>query len=481
MFSSRLPRDTTPNALSRALDRARAAGVDLIDLTESNPTRAGLSYPPDMLAPLSRPEALRYEPAPFGLPAAREAVAADFARRGVPVPAERIVLTASTSEAYAILFKLLCNPGDRVLVPVPSYPLFEHLTRLEAVDVATYRLEYHGLWEIDFASLERAIDGGTKAVLVVSPNNPTGSWLKRDELRRLTQICASHRLALVGDEVFCDYPLERSETSVSSVVTQPDVLTFALGGLSKSAALPQVKLGWMALSGPPLRVAEASSALELICDTYLSVGTPVQVAAAELLEHGAAMRTQISVRTCANLARLRDAAASYPSCGVLRAEGGWYAVVQVPAVTTEEQLIIELLEADHVLVHPGYFFDFPREAYLVVSLLAPPERFEAGILRLLFDYETAEKLFPFVLIALVLPIEQDVMRAPVKVARIGAGAMVRKMARTPPRKRPHKPPRPATIRHTKKQPSPQRENGLTNDQKRTCAERLHRDSKSPEA
>ncbi len=383
MFSTRLPPDATPNALTRALERVRASGAELVDLTQSNPTVAGFTYPPNMLAPLADTAALSYEPTPFGLPAAREAVSRDFARRGVKVPAARVVLTASTSEAYAILFKLLCNPGDRVLVPAPSYPLFEHLTRLDAVQAVPYRLDYHGVWDVDFASLERAVDERTRAVLVVSPNNPTGSWLKRDELSRLASLCARRGLALVGDEVFCDYPLEPSPIAVASVLEQDEALTFGLAGLSKSAALPQVKLGWMGVSGPEPQVAAALAALELICDTYLSVATPVQVAAAALLASGAAMRAQIGARTRANLDLLRHHASHHPSCGVLRAEGGWYAVVQVPAVQSEEQLVVALLEQDHVLVHPGFFFDFPREAYLVVSLLPPRAVFEPGIRRLL--------------------------------------------------------------------------------------------------
>ncbi len=383
MFSNRLPPDMTPNALTRALDRARASGVDLIDLTESNPTHAGFAYPPDVLAELSRPDALSYDPAPLGLPAAREAVAADFARRGVAVPADRVMLTASTSEAYALLFKLLCNPGDRVLVPAPSYPLFEHLARLEAVEVGQYRLEYHGLWDIDFGSLERAVDDRTRAVLVVSPNNPTGSWIKRRELGTLVRLCERHGLALIGDEVFGDYPLEPADGIAASVLQQSDVLTFGLAGLSKSAALPQLKLGWIGVSGPPSQVTAALASLELISDTYLSVTTPVQVAAAGLLTHGAALRAQVGRRTRNNLDLLRHHARQHPSCGVLRAEGGWSAVVQVPAVRPEEELVLELLEHDHVLVHPGFFFDFPREAYLVLSLLPPRERFDEGVHRLL--------------------------------------------------------------------------------------------------
>jgi hypothetical protein len=379
MFSSRAPDDLGPNRIARALDARRARGARLIDLTESNPTRAGFAHPPEALAALGTPDAARYEPEPFGLPGTRRAVADEVARRGAPIDPSRIVLTASTSEAYSHLLKLLCDPGDEVLVPTPSYPLFDHLARLDAVQAAPYAMEFHGVWSIDAGAIARAVTPRTRAVFVVSPNNPTGSYLKRGELTAVAALCRERLLALVGDEVFFDFPLDTASYPRASVLEQAEALTFGLGGLSKAAALPQVKLGWMAIGGPQALVDAALARLELIADTYLSVSTPVQLAAGALIAAGARMRPRIQDRLEANLATLRRLAASHPACSVLPAEGGWSAVVQVPATQREEELVLQLLELDGVLVHPGYFFDFSREAYLVVSLLAPPAEFEEGV------------------------------------------------------------------------------------------------------
>jgi alanine-synthesizing transaminase len=389
VFSSRIPANLAPNRLTEALRALRARREPLIDLTESNPTRAGFEYPPDLLAPLGEARGLRYAPSPLGAMGARRAVAADYERQGVTVPPERIALTASTSDGYSLLFKLLANAGDEVLVPRPSYPLFDHLTRLDLVVTRYYDLDVHGSWSIDFASLERAITPRTRAVLVVSPNNPTGSFIAADELDRLAAICASRDIAIIADEVFADYELEPGAASrAGRVATRRDVLSFALGGLSKSVGLPQVKLGWVAVGGPDRLAAEALERLELVCDTYLAVSTPVQLAAAELLHRGAAVRSQIASRIVANCRALQTAVAGAPSCRVLRSEGGWCAVLQVPSLESEEDLVLRLL-ADGVLTHPGYFFDFPRESFLIVSLLPPEASFADGVSRVLRHFDCA--------------------------------------------------------------------------------------------
>jgi alanine-synthesizing transaminase len=382
MISSRLPADLSPNATARAALSLRARGIDVVDLTESNPTRVGLKYPDDLLASLCDQRAAKYEPDPLGLRTAREAVAADFHRRGARVSPDHIGLTASTSEAYAFLFKLFCNPGDTVLVPQPSYPLFEHLTRLESVHPSAYPLEYHGTWRIDVDGVRRSITDRARALLIVSPNNPTGSFLHSGDLVQLSELCASHDMALIGDEVFADYPLDDAPDACS-VLAQSDAVTCSLGGLSKSAGLPQLKLGWVAFTGPPTMLSSIVGAYEVIADSYLSVSSPVQVAAASLLRAGAAIRVQIQERIATNLMRLRQLAANYPEVSVLRCEGGWSAVVQVPAIRSEESLVLELLTDDHVLVHPGYFFDFAREAFVILSLLVDPQSFERGVARLL--------------------------------------------------------------------------------------------------
>lgn len=381
LLSSRLPGHADTNALSRAVESLRATGTPFVDLTASNPTTAGLPYPMDLLGVLGDARGLHYAPHPFGLPAARGAIAADYARRGVAADASDIVLSASSSESYSWLFKLLCDPGDCVLVPRPSYPLFEHLTRLEGVGTATYDLEYHGRWEIDFDSV-LAAPSPTRVLLVVTPNNPTGSYVSVAEMERLAQICRDRGWALVADEVFADYSLDEP-APVTDLAHRVDVLSFTLGGASKSLGLPQVKLGWMLAGGPRHEKQVALAALELIADTFLSVGTPVQVAAADLLRRGAAIREAIHTRVRRNLRHARDRTRLYPACDVLRVEGGWSAPVRVPATRGEETLVLGLLERERILVHPGYFFDFPHEAFLIVSLLVPEDVFADAFERML--------------------------------------------------------------------------------------------------
>ncbi len=382
MFSTRTPADLALNRLTTAEMAIRARGVTPIDLTETNPTRVGLLYPDAALAALASPGGMSYDPHPFGLLSARETIAAETGAAASPVDPSRMILTASTSEAYAFLFKLLCNPGDEVLVPVPSYPLFEHLTRLELVEVRPYPLDFHGIWSIDAHAVESAVTPRTRAVLVVSPNNPTGSVLTRADLASLARLCASREIALIGDEVFSDYPID-PRPDRARVLDQDEALTFSLGGLSKSAGMPQMKLGWMVAGGPAPIVDAALSRLEIICDTFLSVSTPVQRAVGALLAAGRLVRAQILERVTGNLRELQVQVARSPACSVQRVEGGWSAVVRLPATRTEESLVLELLERDSVLVHPGYFFDFPHEAFAVVSLLPPPAEFREGVARLL--------------------------------------------------------------------------------------------------
>jgi aspartate/methionine/tyrosine aminotransferase len=380
-FSQRLPPHAERNAISRAVAGLRAGGVPMVDLTASNPTEAGIPYPDGLLTPLADARGLRYVPHPFGLLEAREAVAEDAARRGVSLDPGQIVLSASTSESYAWLFKLLCDPGCAVLIPQPSYPLFEHLTRLEAVETVPYALDYHGRWAIDFDTIEGAPDH-VRAVMVVSPNNPTGSFVSTAEVERLGAICRRRGWALIADEVFADYPLDEPDP-VTDLAQRAGVLTFSLGGASKTLGLPQVKLGWIAVGGPDRERRAALAALELIADTYLSVSTPVQLAAPQLCEHAAIVRHAIKARVQSNLARARGIARRYPACELLHTGGGWSAVVRVPATRSEEALVLELLALEQVLVHPGFFFDFAREAFIVVSLLPATDIFEGAFERVL--------------------------------------------------------------------------------------------------
>jgi hypothetical protein len=381
MFSSRLPATLAPNAVSRAVAALRQSGAPLIDLTETNPTVVGLPYPGDVLAAMSDPRARVYAPDPRGLAEARAAIAAEYAGARPPIAPDRVVLTSSTSEAYATLFKLLCNPGEAVLVPHPSYPLFELLTGLEGIDARPYALEYHGAWSIDRTSLEEALAADVRAVLVVSPNNPTGSMLRAEDGEWLAATCARHGLAIISDEVFADYPLS-PRADAASLVGESRALTFVLGGLSKSAGLPQVKLGWILVDGPPAIASAALERLDVVTDTYLSVSTPVQVAAARLLAAGRTIRASIASRIRENLDLLRRLVRARPSITLREPEGGWSAVLEVPATMSDEALVLRLLDA-HVLVHPGYFFDFARGAFLVVSLLPRPDVFRDGVDRAL--------------------------------------------------------------------------------------------------
>jgi alanine-synthesizing transaminase len=351
----------------------------VLDLTESNPTRAGLPYPGSaILAALSRSPALVYEPAPFGLPSARDAVAGELSAQGITVAGSRVVVTASTSEAYAFLFKLLCDPGDEVLVPAPSYPLFEHLARLEGVHAVPYRLAYDGAWHLDADSARRAVTPRTRAVLAVSPNNPTGSYLKRAELGSL----AALGLPIVSDEVFARYPLRKDPTRARSALEACGApLVFALGGLSKAAALPQMKLAWIAVGGEEARAGAAMDRLEVIADAFLSVGAPVQHALPELLAAGELTRRAIGERTLQNLDFVRRAAAGSP-VSVLDVEGGWYATLRLPGTRSELDWALALLDQDEVHAHPGHFFDFEEEAYLVVSLLTQEDVFREATTRI---------------------------------------------------------------------------------------------------
>jgi aspartate/methionine/tyrosine aminotransferase len=381
MFSNRLPSNTEQNALSRALDALVNRGADINNLTESNPTRAELAHPGLDLAALSGAAAHAYDPQPSGMLSAREAIALDQQRRGANVDPADIVLTASTSEGYSWLFKLFCSPGHAVLVPRPSYPLFDHLTSLEAVRADTYPLHYDGRWSIDLHTVRQAASD-VRALLVVSPNNPTGSFVTEHELSALCNICRERGWPLIVDEVFADYTLETVDP-ITDIASRNRVLSFTLAGLSKSVGLPQMKLAWIVAGGPDRDRRTALSGLELIADNYLSVGTPVQVALPELLRQGASIRKAVQERIRNNLSTLRKLAAQYPACDVLKVEGGWSAVIRVPSTRSEERLALDLLEREHVLVHPGFFFDFSHESFVVVSLLPPRARFDDGIVRLL--------------------------------------------------------------------------------------------------
>jgi aspartate/methionine/tyrosine aminotransferase len=367
------------------ISEKKRAGAKILDLTESNPTRAGFDFPAtEILSALGQAPAMLYEPQPKGLLVTREAVAAYYAERGYTVNPKRIHLTASTSEAYSYLFKLLANHGDNVLVPQPSYPLFDFLAALEGIELRPYELHYihPGGWQIDFDSLERAQTRTTRAIILVNPNNPTGSFINRGELRRLNELCARRKLALIVDEVFSDYAFDDKEERAASLVENAEVLTFVMSGFSKILALPQMKLGWIVTNGPASLRDEAIERLDLIADTFLSVGAPVQYAAPHWFKLRTGLQQQILNRVKSNHDWLSKRVELTP-CRLLAVEGGWYAVLEVPRHFSEEDWVLHLLAEENVLVHPGYFFDFPHEAFLVLGLLPAPEKFQFACERVL--------------------------------------------------------------------------------------------------
>lgn len=405
-FSDRTGWKLAQNRLTLALEEARARGAKILDLTVSNPTRVGLQYDSQaILAALSSGRALDYEPQAKGLPAAREAVAEYYrSAHGVrDLDAERIVLTTSTSEGYSYVFRLLCNAGDELLVPKPSYPLFEFLADLQDVRLVPYPLIYDHGWQIDFPSLEEAATTRTRGVVVVHPNNPTGSYVKEDEVAQLNAFCGARGPAVIVDEVFLDYPLnDRHLTKTrpngrsnknhvqfdqelakkqASFVQNSEVLTFTLSGLSKISALPQMKVAWVVTSGLEREVSAAMARLEVIADTYLSMNAPMQWALPALLEQRRSIQKQLRERVEKNLVELDRQLAKQKACERLDVEGGWYAVLRVPVTRSDEELAIELVREKQVLVHPGHFYDFPSDGYLVVSLIAEENDFAQGVKR----------------------------------------------------------------------------------------------------
>ena len=382
VFSSRLHWDLRPNSLTELLRRKRARGAAVLDLTESNPTQAGLLYPAEeILGALADPRALLYEPRPAGLDAARETVARGYyAPRGKKVDPSRILLTASTSEAYAYLLKLLTETGDEFLVPRPSYPLFEFLASLESVRVTQYPLIYDQGWSIDVDAMARLITPRTRAIAVVNPNNPTGSFVKRRELERIAALCREHELAILSDEVFSDYAFAYDPARVESLVDVEEVLTFSMSGLSKVAGLPQMKLGWIVASGPERERAAAMERLELIADTYLSVATPVQHGFPRLLAAGVDVRTQILERTRRNLAVLIESTTDSVN-RTLAAEGGWYATVRTPRVRLRKSGLSNYWSAAMFSCNLVTSMIFEQDGLLVFSLLTAPDIFAEGLRR----------------------------------------------------------------------------------------------------
>jgi alanine-synthesizing transaminase len=374
MFSRRTDWNLTPNRLTLAHRAALASGKKIIDLTISNPTRAEIQYNETaILDALRNPRSLDYDPQPKGLRSARNSVAAYY---DPIIDPESLILTTSTSEGYSFVFRLLCNPGDEILVPKPSYPLFDFLAELQDVNLVPYSLIYDHGWQIDFHSLENAITQKSRGIVLVHPNNPTGSYVGAQERQDLNDVCEKHKLTLIVDEVFLDYTHDKPQPTFTA---NRDALTFTLSGISKISALPQMKLAWIAVSGPPAEVDSAMQRLEVIADTYLSLNAPVQLAAPVLLDQRNAIQPQLMQRLTSNLAELDHQLTLQKSCSRLKVQGGWYAVLRIPATRSDEDFAIELLQRSGVLVHPGHFYDFPNDGYLVLSLIATEEEFRSGV------------------------------------------------------------------------------------------------------
>jgi aspartate/methionine/tyrosine aminotransferase len=382
MFAQRTNWSLAPNRLSAGLTQYRAAGKPLLDLTVSNPTECGFVYDQSaILEALRNPGALKYEPVARGLASARSAVAEYYTDHATRVGLNDIFLTTSTSEAYAYAFRLLCNPGDELLIPAPSYPLFDFLADIQDVKLVRYPLLYDHGWQIDFHALEQAVTPRARGVIVVHPNNPTGHYAKRAEIEKLNAVCSAHHLAVIADEVFLDFSLNAEPPP--SFAGNQEALTFTLSGLSKICGLPQMKAAWLAVSGPQKLKCEALARLEVIADTYLSMNAPVQLAMPALLTQRRGFQEQLMTRARRNLAELDRQLAGQKVCSRLAVEGGWYAVLRVPATRSDEDLALALLNQKGVYVHPGHFFDFPLDGYLVVSLICLETDFSQGIARLL--------------------------------------------------------------------------------------------------
>lgn len=382
MFARRTHWNLGANRLSQALQRHRASARPLLDLTASNPTECGFIYDSrTIMRALCSPSAVQYRPDPRGLESARAAVAEYYAQRGQQISLGDIVLTTSTSEAYSFIFRLLCDPGDELLIPTPSYPLFDFLADIQDVQLTRYPLFYDHGWHIDLHALEQAITPRTRGIILVHPNNPTGHFTGAAEAAALSGICSARQMAMIADEVFLDFGLQI--TSPIGFSTLSGALTFTLSGLSKIAGLPQMKLAWLIASGPEELKKESLSRLEMIADTYFSLCTPIQLAAPVLLEQRHGFQEQWKKRAHENLAEMDRQLSNQKNCSRLEIEGGWYSVLRIPATRSDEDLAIELLETRDVYVHPGHFYDFPGDGHLIVSLIAPERQFAEGLARVL--------------------------------------------------------------------------------------------------
>ena len=384
MFADRTSWNLKPNRLAEALERHKSSGRKLLDLSASNPTECGFKYDATaIMRSLCSAASLQYHPDPRGLKSARQAVSDYYSARGERVAVDDLLLTASTSEAYSFVFRLLCNPGDELLIPTPSYPLFDFLADVNDIKLTRYALFYDHGWHIDLHTLKQAITPRTRGIILVHPNNPTGHFTKPEETAQLNELCAANQMAIIADEVFLDFALGNAGNAHKSFVANSAALTFTMSGISKVSGLPQMKFAWLAVSGPDKVKREALARLEMIADTYLSLNAPIQLASPVLLQQRSGFQAQLMDRVRKNLAYLDIELAQAKKVTRLEVEGGWYAVLRIPAMRPDEEFAIDLLEKHDVYLHPGHFYDFPGDGYLVISLITPEEAFSEGLRRLL--------------------------------------------------------------------------------------------------
>jgi alanine-synthesizing transaminase len=381
LFADRTSWNLKPNRLAEALEHHKSSGRKLLDLSASNPTECGFKYDaPAIMRSLCAPASLQYHPDPRGLKSARQAVSDYYAARGESVAIDDLLLTASTSEAYSFVFRLLCNPGDELLIPTPSYPLFDFLADINDIKLTRYGLFYDHGWHIDLHALKQSITPRTRGIILVHPNNPTGHFTKPEETAQLNEICSANGMTIIADEVFLDFSLG---TRQKSFVSNSAALTFTMSGISKVSGLPQMKFAWLAVSGPEEMKREALTRLEMIADTYLSLNAPIQLASPVLLQQRGSFQQQLMDRVRKNLAHLDIQLAKEKKVNRLKVEGGWYAVLRIPATRSDEEFAIDLLEKHDVYLHPGHFYDFSGDGYLVISLITPEQDFNEGLSRFL--------------------------------------------------------------------------------------------------
>ena len=381
MFADRTSWNLKPNRLAEALARHKSSGRKLLDLSASNPTECGFKYDAAaIMRSLCSPASLQYHPDPRGLKSARKAVSDYYAVRDEDVSVDDLLLTASTSEAYSFVFRLLCNPGDELLIPTPSYPLFDFLSDINDIKLTRYSLFYDHGWHIDLHALQQTITPRTRGIILVHPNNPTGHFTKPKETAQLNELCSTNQMAIIADEVFLDFSLSHAH---KSFVANSEALTFTMSGISKVSGLPQMKFAWLAVSGPDEMKREALARLEMIADTYLSLNAPIQLASPILLQQRSGFQQQLMDRVRKNLAHLDIELAQAEKITRLEVEGGWYAVLRIPATRPDEEFAIDLLEKHDVYLHPGHFYDFLGDGNLVISLITPEQDFSEGLHRLL--------------------------------------------------------------------------------------------------